>query len=98
MLFDSQSSEESGKDTEDVEDGALLDAETSEETDNAVSSPLAKSSLEVLNKSIARESAESKCRHQAKYGKQIQLNPAIAYFKGLVKIILYGKVLFIANI
>ena len=98
MLFGSQSSEKTGKVTEDVEDGALLDAETSEETDNAVSSPLAKSSLEVLNKSIARESAESKCRHQAKYGKQIQLNPAIAYFKGLIKIMLETKVFIIANI
>ena len=28
----------------------------------------------------------------------IQLNPAIAYFKGLVKIMLYTEVLFIANI
>ena len=29
---------------------------------------------------------------------QIQLNPAIAFFKGLVKIMLYIEVLFIANI
>ena len=29
---------------------------------------------------------------------QVQLNPAIAYFKGLVKIMLYTEVLFIANI
>ena len=31
-------------------------------------------------------------------GSFIQLNPAIAYFKGLVKIVLYIEVLFIANI
>ena len=30
--------------------------------------------------------------------KKVQLNPAIAYFKGLVKIMLYTEVLFIANI
>ena len=30
--------------------------------------------------------------------KHIQLNPAIAYFKGLVRIMLYIEVLFIANI
>ena len=30
--------------------------------------------------------------------KHIQLNPAIAFFKGLVKIMLYIEVLFIANI
>ena len=29
---------------------------------------------------------------------KVQLNPAIAYFKGLVKIMLYTEVLFIANI
>ena len=28
---------------------------------------------------------------------KIQLNPAIAYFKGLVKIMLYTEVFFIAN-
>ena len=28
----------------------------------------------------------------------VQLNPAIAYFKGLVKIMLYAEVLFIANV
>ena len=72
MLFGSQSSEESGKDTEYGGDGAVLDAEASEEGDNdAVPSPLAMSSLEVLNKSTARESSEGKCRLQAKYGKQI---------------------------
>ena len=31
-------------------------------------------------------------------GTRVQLNPIIAYFKGLVKIILYIEVLFIANI
>ena len=29
---------------------------------------------------------------------KLQLNPAIAYFKGLLRIVLYTEVLFIANI